>query len=53
MLNLSWQQWLILYVAAMALFLWWWASQKPARGLQEYWAGFHYAKAVLEWCGDS
>lgn len=53
LLDLSWQQWVLLYLLAVVLFLWWWASQKPARGLHDYQAGFHYVQLSLTRHGDS
>lgn len=51
--DLSWWQWLLLYLIAVCLFLHWWASQKPARDAEDLEAGKTYVRLVLERHGDS
>lgn len=51
--SLTWQQWLVVYIALLLLFLWWWASQKPARDLHEYQAGLAYVQLSLSRHGDN
>lgn len=53
MSELTWQQWVLLYLLAMVLFLWWWASQKPVRDLHDYQAGLNYVRLTIERHGDS
>lgn len=51
--DLSWWQWILLYLIVLCLVLHWWASQKPARDAYDYQAGLAYVRMSLERHGDS